>query len=80
MSLLGRAFKISCKFLGVGYRVTSIKNNIIVIKLGRSYRVKYNIPKNIQVRIFGKRRNKLRFYSRNLSKLMTFVFLFRKLR
>lgn len=80
VSLLGRGFKISCKLIGVGYRVTSLKNNNIILKLGRSYRVKYQIPSYVSSKVFGKRKSKIRFFSNSLSKLMDFVFLFRALR
>jgi ribosomal protein L6P/L9E len=79
-SKLGAKFRVSCSLFGVGYRITKNRGGAIALKLGRSYRVNYKIPKNISVRTFGKRKSKLRFYSSDLMRLIAAVYLFRLLR
>lgn len=80
LSKLGCGFKVSCTLVGVGYRVTNLKNNILTLKLGRSYKVKYFIPSLVMAKVFGKRKTKIRFFSSDLIKLMTSVYLFRSLK
>lgn len=80
MSVIGKGYKVKCSLVGVGYRVTSLKNNKLKLKIGRSYRVSYVLPKTVSVKVFGKRQNKLKFFSCDLQKLMVNIYLFRSLK
>lgn len=77
---LGNSFKLSCSIFGVGYRVKSLKKNLIRLKIGRSYLVNCGLPLGLKALVFGKRKNKIKFFSQNLTKLMIFIFLFRNIR
>lgn len=80
LSKFGIGYRISCTLVGVGYKVLELNENFLILKLGRSYQVKYLIPKLINLKVFGKRKTKIRFFSSDVVKLMTSVYLFRLLR
>lgn len=80
LSKLGVGYRVSCTLVGVGYKALELDQNFLVLKLGRSYHVKYLIPELINLKVFGKRKTKIRFFSPDVTKLMTSVYLFRLLR
>lgn len=56
-----RGFRMNCKLFGVGYKVVSLKAESITLKLGRSHKVRYFFHKSLKVKVFGKRRTKIKF-------------------
>ena len=49
-----KGYQVSLSIIGVGYKV-AMENNTLIFKLGYSNDIKFNIPKNIKIKISNKK-------------------------
>lgn len=65
---LSKGYLIKLNIIGVGYKV-SIKDNKLVLRLGYSHDVIYNIPKDINIKISQQKQPVLIIHGNNISKV-----------
>lgn len=71
-------YSIKLEIKGIGYRIETISNKEMVLKLGFSHKIYVNIPDNITIR--STKKSVLVINSPDIEKLKNFIFYLRALR